>query len=53
MDKFTKVLTLANLDAGKHRELWDTRFGKSERIVVRNLDGTFINNVSRKQLEGK
>lgn len=53
MDKFTKILTLASADGGKRRETWDTRFGKSERIVVRNLDGTFVNNLSRKQVEGK
>lgn len=31
-------------------EGWDTRFGKSVRVVKRASDGTFISNVSAKQL---
>ena len=27
-------------------EKWDTRFGQSERVVVRNGNGRFVDNVS-------
>lgn len=31
-------------------EKWDTRFGKSPRVVKRNADGTFVSNVSARQM---
>lgn len=27
-------------------ESWDTRFGKSERVVIRDENGKFVDNVS-------
>jgi len=30
-------------------ERWDTRFGQSDRIVIRN-QGRFVDNITRKQL---
>ena len=32
-------------------ERWDTRFGLSDRIVIRN-QGRFVDNITRKQLAG-
>ncbi len=32
-------------------ERWDTRFGQSDRIVIRN-QGRFVDNITRKQLAG-
>lgn len=31
-------------------EAWETRFGKSVRVVKRRKDGQFVTNVSAKQL---
>jgi len=33
-------------------ERWDTRFGQSDRIVIRN-QGRFVDNITRKQLAAK
>jgi len=32
-----------------HKESWNTRFGKSERTVVRDQNGKFVDNVSKRQ----
>ena len=40
MAKKEKIKTYAYL------EQWDTRFGKSDRVVIRNQNGKFVDNVS-------
>ena len=32
-------------------EKWNTRFGKSQRVVVRDANGHFVDNVSKKQMK--
>ena len=32
-------------------EKWNTRFGKSQRVVVRDAKGHFVDNVSKKQMK--
>jgi len=32
-------------------EKWNTRFGKSSRVVVRDANGHFVDNVSKKQMK--
>ena len=41
----------AKKDASKYlyMERWDTRYGLSDRIVIRN-QGRFVDNITRKQL---
>lgn len=34
-------------------EKWNTRFGKSERVVVRDAKGHFVDNVSKRQMKNK
>ena len=33
-----------------HEENWNTRFGKSARVVVRDANGKFVDNKSKRQL---
>jgi hypothetical protein len=33
-----------------HKEMWNTRFGQSERAVVRDQNGKFVDNASKRQL---
>lgn len=33
-------------DKYAYLEKWDTRFGQSERVVIRDANGKFIDNVS-------
>lgn len=35
-----------NIAKYAYLEKWDTRFGQSERVVIRNANGQFIDNVS-------
>jgi hypothetical protein len=47
----TKIETFNQTPASKTDvEKWDTRFGKSPRVVKRNADGTFVSNVSARQM---
>jgi len=34
-----------------HKETWNTRFGQSERAVVRDQNGKFVDNASKRQLD--
>jgi len=38
-----------NKDKFLYMEQWDTRYGLSDRIVIRN-QGRFVDNITRKQL---
>jgi hypothetical protein len=33
------------------QEKWNTRFGKSDRVVVRDANGHFVDNVSKRQMK--
>ena len=33
------------------QEKWNTRFGKSDRVVVRDANGHFVDNVSKRQIK--
>ena len=33
------------------QEKWNTRFGKSDRVVVRDARGHFVDNVSKRQMK--
>lgn len=52
MDKLEIVTRFASANGSAQVETWDTRFGKSKRVVKRNSDGSgrFVDNVSAKQL---
>lgn len=49
-NKMTKAQQAAQKKAKYlYLERWDTRFGQSDRIVIRN-QGRFVDNITRKQL---
>jgi hypothetical protein len=51
-NKMTKAQQAAQKKAKYlYLERWDTRFGQSDRIVIRN-QGRFVDNITRKQLAG-
>lgn len=51
-NKMTKAQQAAQKKAKYlYLERWDTRFGLSDRIVIRN-QGRFVDNITRKQLAG-
>ena len=35
-----------NIKTYAYLEQWETRFGKSDRVVIRNSNGKFVDNVS-------
>lgn len=37
---------MAKKNTYQYLEAWDTRFGTSERIVIRDANGRFVSNVS-------
>jgi len=45
----TKAQKAAKAARYLYLERWDTRFGQSDRIVIRN-QGRFVDNITRKQL---
>lgn len=45
----TKAQKAAKAAKYLYLERWDTRFGQSDRIVIRN-QGRFVDNITRKQL---
>lgn len=34
-----------------YEEKWDTRYGKSSRVVIRDANGHFVSNKSKRQLK--
>jgi len=46
-----KIQKFNQAPAATHKvESWNTRFGVSNRAVKRNLDGTFVSNISGRQV---
>jgi hypothetical protein len=46
-----KINTFNRKSASSHKvESWTTRYGVSNRAVKRNADGTFVSNISGRQV---
>ena len=46
-----KIQSFNRKSASVHKvESWNTRFGVSNRAVKRNTDGTFVSNISGRQV---
>lgn len=42
---------MAKKELFMYEEKWQTRYGKSDRIVIRDANGHFVSNKSKRQLK--